>query len=178
MSNNSWIITGVVACLLFVGVIAVAGSSSDNSESESSPTTSEVVATPAGPVHQQVDVKSALPFGETEVPDSNQPVGYRMMLSEGTPGELTVAYDVVTSVGQEIGRAEINRVVSRQPVNRRVAVGTYVPPAPQPGPRYGAASGDLDCADVSYDEAQYWVAQGDPHGFDGDGDGEGCEGNR
>ncbi len=38
-------------------------------------------------------------------------------------------------------------------------------------------SEDLDCADVSYEEAQQSIGQGDPHGFDGDGDGIGCEWN-
>lgn len=38
-------------------------------------------------------------------------------------------------------------------------------------------SGDLDCADVSYSQAQSLIEEGDPHGLDRDGDGEACESN-
>jgi hypothetical protein len=40
------------------------------------------------------------------------------------------------------------------------------------------ATGDLDCADVTYDEAQALIDSGDPHGLDRDSDGEACESNR
>jgi len=39
-------------------------------------------------------------------------------------------------------------------------------------------TGDLDCDEVSYDEAQGLLEDGDPHGLDRDGDGEACEANR
>lgn len=42
---------------------------------------------------------------------------------------------------------------------------------------FSTESGDLDCADVSYSEAQDLIADGDPHGLDRDGDGEACETN-
>lgn len=38
--------------------------------------------------------------------------------------------------------------------------------------------GDLDCSDVSWEEAQALLADGDPHGLDRDGDGEACNSNR
>lgn len=74
-----------------------------------------------------------------------------------------------------------------QPAAAAPAYSEYEPPDYEPPPEYyddpgysdtQYAGGDLDCADVSYAEAQSYVAQGDPYGFDADGDGEGCEWNR
>jgi micrococcal nuclease len=42
-----------------------------------------------------------------------------------------------------------------------------------PGVCIPASSSDLDCADVPY--SQFRVTGSDPHGFDGDADGVGCE---
>ncbi len=50
----------------------------------------------------------------------------------------------------------------------------WVPAIPDSnGGGWGGGGGDLDCEDIG---AETWVGDYDPHGFDGDGDGWGCEG--
>jgi hypothetical protein len=78
---------------------------------------------------------------------------------------------------------ETNRVttskVTLAPINHVTVVGTYVAPVPVArncDPNYSGCvpnvSYDLDCSDIGYSVI---VLGYDRHGFDGDGDGEGCE---
>lgn len=82
----------------------------------------------------------------------------------------------------EINRIEVSNSITTQPVTQVVAHGTYVQPAPQPAaanncdPNYTPcvpySSTDLDCGDI---KKQVRVIGSDPHRFDRDKDGWGCE---
>ena len=167
--------------LKMLSVSAVVVLSLGASSCESQQAGSQGNATPvprSGTWHEQQQGVVSLPFGEAREPSSQVACGRESILVEGTPGKATITDDVVYTDGREVGRARLATTTTVHPVNRRVGVGNpCAPVVPDSGPRT-PIGGDLDCADVSYEEAQYWVSQGDPHGFDGDGDGEGCEGNR
>lgn len=160
---------GIGAGFFMLIGVAVADFSSESS--------SPVTATAPPEIVQDQSRTEPVGFGEDVVEDPNLPAGQTAVRREGAMGERAVTFAVTTRDGKEVARALKRNDITRAPINRVVARGTYIAPPPR-APKTLPFNGDLDCRDVSWEEAQDWVAQGDPHGFDGDGDGEGCEGNR
>jgi len=70
----------------------------------------------------------APPVDKTEDPDLDR--GEERVLEEGAPGERLVLLRVTTTNGKVTGREEISSEVTRQPMPRRIVVGTKRPPAP------------------------------------------------
>ncbi|MEA5012680.1 MAG: M23 family metallopeptidase [Angelakisella sp.] len=65
-----------------------------------------------------------VPFGETKVENDQYYVGYTATISNGIPGEQRVVADVTYVDGQKVGENRISVEVTKDPVNKRVVVGT------------------------------------------------------
>jgi hypothetical protein len=77
-----------------------------------------------------------------ETNDSSIPLGEKRVSIEGVVGERTISYEVTYVNGTETKREEIKNVITTEPVNRVILVGTYVaPPAPQPAPAQSSSGG-------------------------------------
>lgn len=70
-----------------------------------------------------VTVEEEVPFGETEVYDYNLASGTREVRSYGEVGAKTLTYEVMYVDGVEAARELVSEVVTREPVDRVVAVG-------------------------------------------------------
>lgn len=123
-----------------------------------------------------ITVDEAIPFQTTFEDNSFYNVGYVSPKTAGSNGIKKVTYTIKTLSGKEIERKATGEVVKTAPTNAVTIRGTRKPIAPT-YPAWG--EGDLDCSDLSYDEAQDVLAEdsSDPNGLDGDGDGEACEWN-
>ncbi|GAA4759954.1 transglycosylase family protein [Citricoccus nitrophenolicus] len=82
----------------------------------------------------------ALPFETVEVEDEELAEGRTRVLAEGRAGEQSTTWTVTTVDGEETGREATATETVREPVERRIAVGTQKPePAPEPSPSRSAA---------------------------------------
>lgn len=59
-----------------------------------------------------------------QVQDADQPVGYKQVQNPGTPGKKMVTYEIEMKNGQEVSRTIIQSVVTQQPQEQVVVVGT------------------------------------------------------
>lgn len=135
----------------------------------------------------QVEVKEEskteiIPFTSSTIEDATLPKGETKVSVAGVNGVLTRTYKVTYTDGVETSRSSAIEKVTTEPINEVKAIGTYV--APAPAPRVSAncdsnysgcvplVSYDLDCPDIGFSVR---VLGSDPHRFDGDGDGYGCE---
>lgn len=77
--------------------------------------------------------------------DATLPQGEELVLSEGVDGEILCTASVNFINGQEISRTITSQMVTKQPISRMVAIGTYVPqnetlPMPEePSVNFGSA---------------------------------------
>jgi resuscitation-promoting factor RpfB len=62
-----------------------------------------------------------------KVDDPELPKGEEKVLDEGTPGERVVVIKVTTTNGKVTGREEVSATVTKEPVARKIAVGTKRP---------------------------------------------------
>ncbi|NUL49184.1 cell wall function protein [Cellulosimicrobium funkei] len=77
----------------------------------------------------------SLPFETVEVEDEDLAEGRTTVLAEGRAGEQTTTWTVTTVDGEETDREATAIETVREPVERRLAVGTQKPePAPAPAP--------------------------------------------
>lgn len=126
-----------------------------------------------------------LAFGSETKNDSTVESGRSIKSVTGINGERTITYEVTYANGVESGRKEISNVITKNTVSEVILLGTkvepkYVAPAPKPtsncDPNYSPCvpntSSDLDCPDIGF---MVQVLGSDPHRFDGDDDGYGCE---
>ena len=151
--------------------------------------TAESVQEPQIETREEIELE-AIQF-ETEKTFSNTiPSGKTEVVTRGEKGQVRITYEVTYTDGDETSRKEISREVIKEPTTQVVAHGTYVQPAaPQPStvapvsgggsscdPNYSPcvpySSTDLDCGDIGF---RVTVIGNDPHGFDRDNDGQGCE---
>ncbi len=66
----------------------------------------------------------AVEFGLVKKEDSNLEQGTSKILQEGVPGEKTVTTKVVYEDGKEVSRQVVDEVITKEPVNRIVAIGS------------------------------------------------------
>lgn len=69
-------------------------------------------------------VTEVLPFETETIEDPSLPEGYESIRTAGVAGEVRVTYAVKTVGGAVVERTEIERKVTRKPVNEEVVVGT------------------------------------------------------
>lgn len=104
---------------------------------------------------------------------------------EGIDGEKTLSWEVTYTDGVAGDKKLVKEEVSKVPVRKIIREGTKVAAAPVPADlsedsecdtNYSGCvpnvSYDLDCPDIGFNVVVYGS---DPHGFDRDGDGYGCE---
>lgn len=142
---------------------------------------------PPSPVTKNVTEKHSIPCQTEYTEDPNLEKGKTREVRACTEGERITVWEVTYVDDKQTNRKMVSNDVTTQLVNQVVANGTYVAPAPQPAPaprpspncdpNYTGGcvpnvSYDLDCPDIGFSVT---VVGDDPHGFDRDGDGYGCE---
>lgn len=129
---------------------------------------------------KEVTETEVMPFGEETKDDTALASGSSKVVQAGVNGEKTIVYEVTYENGQEKSKKVKAETVTKAPVNKVTATGTYVaPPPPAPAqcdPNYTPCvpnvSYDLDCPDIGFSVR---VIGTDVHRFDREGDGHGCE---
>ena len=89
---------------------------------------------PKAPVENKPELKSTtevVPFETIEQPDATLPKGQTKVVQEGVNGEQIVFSEVATIDGKETSKV-IKTSITKQPVNRVIAVGTKEEVAPTP----------------------------------------------
>ena len=89
---------------------------------------------PKAPVENKPELKSTtevVPFETIEQPDATLPKGQTKVVQEGVNGEQIVFSEVTTTDGKQSSKV-IKTSITKQPVNRVIAVGTKEEVAPQP----------------------------------------------
>jgi hypothetical protein len=144
-------------------------------------------------VKRTVTDTEEIAFQEVEVADASLPEGTREVRTEGVAGVRTIRYEVTVTNGVQTGKRKVSEEVTREPVDRVVAVGTRQPePEPEPEqepeptchPNYAGAcvpfASDVDCAGGSgngpaYVRGPVRIIGPDIYDLDRDGDGVACE---
>jgi hypothetical protein len=132
-----------------------------------------------------VTTEEEIPFATTQTYDGTLPKDATVVRVEGSKGKKIIRTEVKTKNGVEVSRALISEEVTVPPVAKLIAIGTKVVAERQsalaPGecdlhytPCIRKTGKDLDCKDIGF-RVHIVMAGEDPHGFDGDADGEGCE---
>lgn len=132
-----------------------------------------------------VTEEQEVPFATTETYDGTLPKDTSVVRVEGRNGKKIIKTEVKTKDGVEVSRALISEEVIVPPVAKVVALGTKVvhnkPAAASNNncdthytPCVKVSGRDLDCADIGHRVVVVVVGE-DPHGFDRNDDGIGCE---
>ena len=146
------------------------------------------------PVRKESVLEEPAPIAYTSssVDDPNLDVGLTAVATPGANGQKVTRIRVITVDGVEVSREVIEEVVTVQPVNEVIAVGSRQPPPPPPpapadngcDSNYEGAcvpvSSDVDCAGGSgngpaYVEGPVWIVGSDIYDLDRDGDGIACD---
>ena len=89
---------------------------------------------PKAPVENKPELKSTtqvVPFETIEQPDATLPKGQTKVVQEGVNGEQIIFSEVTTTDGKQSSKV-IKTSITKQPVNRVIAIGTKEEVAPQP----------------------------------------------
>ncbi len=123
-----------------------------------------------------------IPFSKQTVETSTLPKGVDKLTTAGVNGTRTITYRITKTDGLQTAKDKINTNDTTAPVDEITSLGTYEAPTPPPAPRNNCdpnyspcvplVSYDLDCPDVGFSVT---VIGSDPHRFDREGDGYGCE---
>lgn len=158
------------------GTIAAPLPASNLNSVETAPEKTPVITT------ESVTTTEAVPFGKETVESASLSKGVSQVTTAGVNGVKTKTFTVTRSDGVETKRVLAKEEVTAAPVNEITSIGTYVAPAPVPraasncDPNYSPCvpnvSYDLDCPDIGFSVT---VIGSDPHRFDADHDGHGCE---
>lgn len=129
---------------------------------------------------ETVTETETIPFGKQNIETSNLDEGVTQITTAGVNGTKTITYKVTRSDGKEVTKEEVKSEITTSPIDEVTSIGTYVAPPPAPrdncDPNYTPCvplvSYDLDCPDIGFSVR---VVGSDPHRFDRDRDGYGCE---
>ena len=170
--------------------------SASDAPRDTPPPTPTPKATPTPtPVRTETIVEERAPiaFISSTVDDPNLDVGNTVVATPGANGERLTRIRVVTEDGREVSRAVVEEVVTLEPVDEVIAVGSRQPAPPPPppppadngcDPNYEGAcvpiAPDVDCAGGSgngpaYVDGPVWVVGSDIYDLDRDGDGIACD---
>lgn len=131
-------------------------------------------------------VEEEVPFTTTTTYDGTLPKDTTVVRVEGTKGKKVVRTEVKTKDGVEVSRSLIGETIAVPPVTKIVAIGTKIVTQPKKNagtecdPHYVECirntNKDLECKDLDFQV--HIVTRGeDPHNFDADENGLGCENN-
>lgn len=122
---------------------------------------------------------SDIAYAKSSVNDGNLEKGKTAIKTAGVNGIKTFTYEVTYKDGTESEKKLIKEEITTAPVTEVTSIGTkivYMPPKQNCDPNYTPCvpnvSYDLDCHDIGFSVT---VIGSDPHRFDRDGDGYGCE---
>jgi uncharacterized protein YabE (DUF348 family) len=96
-----------------------------------------------------------LPFETTTIEDPSLPEGYRHVRTVGRPGEATTTYAVRTLDGAEVERTVASRVVTREPQDEVVVVGTMDPDTVVVDPGSARSAARALAAERGWGESQF-----------------------
>ena len=157
-----------------VGVVATPPSAPPTEQN-----TQKAVETPS-PTTETITDTQSIPFNKLSIDTVRLNQGDSKITTVGIDGEKKITYRVASINGVETSREKISEEVTKDPVDEVTSVGVYIEPTPQPqnncDPNYSPCvplvSYDLDCPDIGFSVN---VLGSDPHRFDREGDGYGCE---
>lgn len=92
-----------------------------------------------------------------QIQDTDRPVGYRKVTSEGTPGKKMVTYSIIMKNGEQVSKKVLQTVVVKQPTQEVVIVGAK----PSFSGGFAAALAKLRSCEGGYDS---WNAAGPYYG--------------
>jgi len=116
---------------------------------------------------QTVTEEQAIPFATQQILDMDHPIGYRAVQTPGEPGTRMASYEVEMQDGKEVGRRQIQNVVSKQPTNQVELVGNK--PVNPLSPSKGSQN-FTDSKGVSHRETYYDLPMSKVMGKCGGGD--------
>lgn len=172
------------AQVAIVSVAAIVGLGTYGTIAAPAPPASNLTAPEKTPVvtTESVTTTEEVPFGKETIESTSLNKGVTQVTTAGVNGVKTKTFTVTKSDGVETGRVLAKEEVTTAPINEITSIGTYVAPAPAPraasncDPNYSPCvpnvSYDLDCPDIGFSVT---VIGSDPHRFDADHDGHGCE---
>lgn len=132
----------ITSILSGFGLIATSAISGVNSQSPViSPDISTVQTVELQIVEPVIDTKDitsieAIPYDTVSQNDNTLAKGMTKVLVDGVKGERTIVYRVTYTDGQETSRELISSTVTRQPISKVVAIGTYVAPKQNAATQY------------------------------------------
>jgi hypothetical protein len=132
-----------------------------------------------------ITTEEEVPFVTTQTFDGTLPKDSTVVRVEGSNGKKVIKTEVKMKDGVEVSRALISEEITVPAVAKVVAVGTKVVASRQNAllsgecdlhytPCIKKTSRDLDCSDIGI-RVQVVAIGEDPHGFDRNEDGVGCE---
>lgn len=174
--------------LLLVGFTAPEDTRQLNSVATNA-TKTEGKATPKPKTTKEtVTETEEIPFEATTVNDNSLDKGKTKVTVQGVNGVKTYTYEIIKTDGKQTDKKLLKEEVTTEPIRQVTAIGTKVAPPPRatPAPRQPTPSNcdpnyspcvpnvsyDLDCPDIGF---RVRVIGSDPHRFDREGDGVGCE---
>lgn len=81
---------------------------------------------------QTVNEEQAVDFPVQQIKDADRELGYKEVKTPGEKGSRTVTYEVEMKNGQEVGRTEIQSVVTKEPKQQIEVVGAKLPTPTNP----------------------------------------------
>lgn len=78
------------------------------------------------------EVRQHIGYATERVDDASLLKGQEKVLVKGVNGEKTIVYEVRRKNGTELSREVKSETITKQPIAEKIAVGTYVAPAPTP----------------------------------------------
>lgn len=103
--------------------------------SESRSTQSSKKEADKKPVTMTKVITEPVAFQTIERPSSSLPKGERKIIIQGVNGYKKITYKFTYVDGKQIAKKLIASAIAKQPTNKVISVGTYVPPAPAPQPK-------------------------------------------
>jgi len=165
-------------------VTAVATGTAINASANSQPKVAQPInpnSSKVAPVETKKTISetSEVAYIKTSVDDANIEKGKSTIKTAGVNGIKTFTYEVTYKDGVQSEKKLVKEEVTTAPITEVTAIGTkvaYVAPKSSCDPNYTPCvpnvSYDLDCPDIGFSVT---VIGSDPHRFDRDGDGYGCE---
>ena len=111
----------------------------------STPTYNGMVVTISRAIETEETYTTTLPYSVTYCYDASLEEGEQVILTPGVDGQLLCTAKVYCLDGKEINRVVTSEIVTRQPVNAVIALGTHVEqptPAPMPNDPEASAPGN------------------------------------
>jgi hypothetical protein len=136
-------------------------------------------------VKKTVTTTKKIAFTTRTVKDGSLAKGKKRTMSHGLSGVRTLTYEVTLTDGKQTAKKLIKSVITRQPVQQVIAIGTQTAkPVSRCDPNYSGAcvpiASDVDCAGGSgngpaYVDGPVTVVGSDIYDLDRDGDGTACD---